>query len=68
MTMRRRAEHDDQLMLLAHIAQGLGADLEDYEPPSERISGWLTDLAPQDPTRRRAEVLAVIDAAGGEAG
>ena len=68
MTLRRRQEHDDQLMLLAHIAQGVGADMEDYEPPSERISGYLAGLGPADPDRRRAEVLAVIEAAGGEAG
>jgi hypothetical protein len=72
MTMRRQAEADDHLMLLATIAQGVGAELGDYEPPSQRIRDYLA--VPPDPGQpgrgegRRLEILAAVEATGGEAG
>ena len=57
-------------MLLALIAEGLGADLDDYDIPAERLDEYLSGTGgpAADPEARRLEVLAMAEAVGGEVG
>jgi len=58
-------------MLLALIAEGLGADLDDYDIPAERLDEYLSGAGggpAADPEARRLEVLAMAEAVGGEVG
>jgi len=71
--MLARAERGDQLRLLALLAECLGAKgLRGYQPPSENFAdlqeeeaGRVRDGGSED---RQAQVLAFVQAAGGEAG
>lgn len=67
--MRKRQERDDELRFLALLAQHAGADTADYEPPSVRIREDMAEAAVKaaaDPERRRMEVLAAVEAVGGD--
>lgn len=49
------------------IAAGLGAeDLDDYEPPSVRVAGWLDDDTPAAGQSRRDQIAEFAALAGGE--
>jgi hypothetical protein len=67
--MRRQAERDDELSLLALIAASLGADTEDYDPPFRVWRDWMDELraaAPVTPGERLLRVLEAAEATGGE--
>jgi hypothetical protein len=64
--MRKRAERDDELRLLALIARGLGADLDDYETPAERLSDLGEPEPARDPAIRRLEVIQIAESIGGD--
>lgn len=64
------ADRQDLLRLAAVAAQGLGAKgLKNYRPPSAELAAHLAAQAEEHAQAlRRAQVLAVVLAAGGEAG
>jgi hypothetical protein len=70
MALRRKMEWSDLLMLLAQIAEGLGANTSGYDIPADRLEEWLEEAAEtgpsRDPGRRHLEVLAAAEAVGGE--
>lgn len=59
----------DNLRLLALVARGLGAELEDYTPPSVALAEDLADTGKPDDgdkSNRALEVARFMSAAGGE--
>jgi hypothetical protein len=64
----------DMLRLLAMIATASGIKgVEDYQPPSEALAGWLAEPVKGPPTEedrelRRLQVMNVAEALGGDVG
>lgn len=59
-------------MLLSVTAESLGADMDDYALPGDRVREWLDGTAPgqvpADPEIRRLQVLAAVESGAGELG
>jgi len=64
------ADRQDMLRLLAGLCQGFGASgLMEYTPPSEQLAELLRpedEPVAGDPEARRAEVVRLMNAVGGE--
>jgi hypothetical protein len=60
-------QREEQLHLLALIAQGLGASgLAYYDTPGERVREWLEES--NSPADRRARIAQIAALSGGEVG